>query len=98
MDGAREFLKMADEAIAFFGPEYKTKITADLRSLRGAPLRSQVLLGKWLLKNKRYVERIAVFGGKRVEMAIAKAVMKIARMTHVGFFNDELSARTFIRS
>jgi hypothetical protein len=98
MDGAREFLKMADEAIGFFGPEYKTKITADLRSLRGAPLRSQVLLGKWLLKNKRYVERIAVFGGKRVEMAIAKAVMKIARMTHVGFFNDELSARTFIRS
>jgi hypothetical protein len=98
MDGAREFLKMADEAIAFFGPDYKTKITADLQSLRGAPLRSQVLLGKWLLKNKRYVERIAVFGGKRIEMAIAKAVMKIARMTHVGFFNDASSARTFIRS
>ncbi len=98
MDGAREFLKMADEAIAFFGPEYKTKITADLRKLNGAPIRSQFLLGKWLLKNKRYVERIAVFGGRRIEMTIARAVMKIGRMHHVGFFNDEASAHKFIHS
>ena len=98
MDGAREFLNMADEAIAFFGPEYKTKITADLRKLNGAPIRSQFLLGKWLLKNKRYVERIAVFGGRRIEMTIARAVMKIGRMHHVGFFNDEHSARKFINS
>ncbi len=98
MDGAREFLKMADEAIEFFGPEYKTKITADLRKLNGAPIRSQFLLGKWLLKNKRYVERIAVFGGRRIEMTIARAVMKIGRMHHVGFFNDEASAKKFIHS
>ena len=96
MDGAREFLKMADEAIEFFGPNYQTKLTADLRKLNGAPLRSQFLLGKWLLKNKRYVARIAVFGGRRVEMTIARAVMKIGRMHHVGFFNDEAAAQRFI--
>ena len=98
IDGAKEFLKMADEAIAFFGPEYQTRITADLRKLNGAPIRSQFLLGKWLLKNKRYVERIAVFGGRRIEMTIARAVMKIGRMHHVGFFNDEASALRFIKS
>ena len=98
IDGAKEFLKMADEAIAFLGPEYQTRITADLRKLNGAPIRSQFLLGKWLLKNKRYVERIAVFGGRRIEMTIARAVMKIGRMHHVGFFNDAASALRFIKS
>ena len=98
MDGAREFLKMADEAIEFFGPDYQTKITADLRKLNGATIRSQFLLGKWLLKNKRYVSRIAVFGGRKIEMTIARAVMKIGRMHHVGFFNDEASAMRFIKA
>lgn len=96
MESARQFLKMCDDAIVHFGAAYETRSLIDLRSLRGAPLRSQFLLGKWLLKNKRYIAKIAVFGGNKWEMTLARAVMKIARMKHVGFFNDESAARSFL--
>jgi hypothetical protein len=96
MDSARQFVKMCDDAIVHFGAGYETRSLVDLRSLKGAPLRSQFLLGKWLLKNKRYVAKIAVFGGNKFEMTLARAIMKIARMKHVGFFNVESDARSFL--
>jgi len=96
MDGARAFLRFADEAIVEFGDEYLTTSLVDLSQLHSAPLRSQFLLGKWLFKNKRYIAKIAVFGGKPYEMAIARAVMKIARMKQVGFFKRGEEARAFL--
>jgi len=96
MDGARAFLRFADEAIVHFGDDYRTQSLVDLSELHGAPLRSQFLLGKWLFKNKRYIQKIAVFGGKPYEMTIAKAVMKIARMKQVDFFKRGDEARRFL--
>ena len=96
MDGARAFLRFVNEAIEEFGDEYLTTSLVDLSQLHGAPIRSQFLLGKWLFKNKRYIAKIAVFGGKPYEMAIARAVMKIARMKQVDFFKRGPDARAFL--
>ena len=96
MDGTRAFVRFADEAIAEFGENYRSQSLVDLTKLDSAPLRAQFVLGKWLLKNKRYLTQIAVFGGKPFEMAIARAVMKIARMKSVGFFNHGHQARQFL--
>ena len=96
MEGTRAFVGFANEAIAEFGENYRSQSLVDLTKLHSAPLRAQFVLGKWLLKNKRYLTQIAVFGGKPFEMAIARAVMKIARMKSVGFFNRGPEARRFL--
>lgn len=96
MESVRAFLAMCDEAIVEFGPDYRTRALIDLSALRKSPLRSQFVLGKWLLKNRRYTERIAVFGGARLEMTIARAGIRIARLKAAGFFSQETAARSFL--
>jgi hypothetical protein len=96
MEGTRMFLRFADEAIVELGDAYRTFSLVNLTQLDSAPLRAQFSLGKWLFSNKRYITKIAVFGGRPFEMKLARAVMKIARMREVDFFKTEASARAFL--
>jgi hypothetical protein len=85
--GTEAFIAMAEELGDVVGDE-KLVLIVDLSKMDGAPLRAQMMLGKWLMKNKDRFERIAVFGGKPSEMNLARGIMKIARMDRVGFFNS----------
>ena len=69
----------------------------DLRELHGVPIRSQFMLGKWLFGNKQRFARIAVFGGRAWEMRLARAIMTIAGMDRVGFFNTEAEATGWLK-
>ncbi len=96
MPGARAFVAMLDEMIEAAGREHRTQAMSDLRQLHGSPVRAQFVIGKWLFKNKDLVEGVAVFGGRPWEMKLAKAVMKIARLDGVGFFQTEAEALAFL--
>ena len=93
MAGVRAFVRMLDAAIAQIGRENKTRTLVDLRALHSSPIRAQVVLGKWLFKNREVVDRLAVFGGRPWEMKLARGIMALARVREVGFFDDEGPAR-----
>lgn len=96
MGGARAFVAMLDEMVAVAGRENKTQAMSDLSQLHGSPVRAQFVIGKWLFKNKDLVDAVAVFGGRPWEMKLAKAVMKIARLDGVGFFQNQADAERFL--
>src|SRR5690606_27655440 len=70
----------------------------DLTGAEHAPLRVQLILGKWLFKKRHRVHRMAVYGGPPLPMKIARAVCTIARMEQVGFFEGRSDALGFVAS
>ncbi len=96
MEGVRAYVAMLDEAVATFGRERTTTSLVDLTELRDPPLRAQLVLGKWLFTHRKQVERVAIFGGRPIEMKVAQAVVTMARLGGVGFFQDEASALGFL--
>lgn len=96
MQGVERLLAALEEMELLLAPHEKVTALIDLTSLNGAPLRAQLRLGKWLFARRERAARIAIFGGKPVEIAVARAVMKIAHMKHVGFYAHEHEAREFL--
>lgn len=96
MAGVRAYVAILDEAVATFGRDRTTTALVDLTELRDPPLRAQLVLGKWLLSHRKQVERVAVFGGRPIEMKVAQFVMTLARIDGVGFFQDEAAAVRFL--
>lgn len=96
MAGVERLLAAMEEMEQCLRPGEKVNALIDLKALDGAPLRAQLRLGKWLLARRERAARIAIFGGKPVEIAVARAVMKIARMHHVCFSAHESEARAFL--
>jgi hypothetical protein len=72
------------------GHDRRIEAIVDMRRAGPAPLRAQAIIGRWLLGRKDQITRIAVFGGGRVEMALARAVMTIAGMGQRAFFGARL--------
>jgi hypothetical protein len=68
----------------------------DLSGAEHAPLRVQMMLGKWLFKKRHRVGKMAVFGGPPLPMKIARAVCTIARMEQVAFFDAHDDALRFL--
>jgi hypothetical protein len=68
----------------------------DLTGAEHAPLRVQLMLGKWLFKKRHRVNKMAVYGGPPLPMKIARAVCTIARMEQVGFFERHDDALHFL--
>jgi hypothetical protein len=68
----------------------------DLSGAVHAPLRVQMMLGKWLFQKRHRVRKMAVFGGPPLPMKIARAVCAIARMEHVAFFDAHDEALRFL--
>lgn len=94
--GVERLLGHLEEMEQDLAPDEKVRALIDLTTLEGAPLRAQLRLGKWLFVRRERAERIAIFGGKPMEIAVARAVMKIAHMKHVGFYAHDHEARTFL--
>ena len=60
------------------------------------PLLSQLQIGKWLLRNKKKTGRISIVGAKALEVKIAKAIMRIARIDRIAFFKNTADAYAWL--
>lgn len=99
MDGARAAVAALDDAVRVLGASgHPVYALADLSDLQGTPIRAQFTLGKWLFRHKRHFARIAIFGGRPWEMHLAKAIMTIARMDRVSFFDAEGPATAWLEA
>jgi len=92
IEGTKAFLAVMDESIAEFPEELPKSALLDVSDFRKTPLRSQILMGHWLLTKKHLVGHVALVGARAWERAIAKAVMKLARMNRIDFFKTEIAA------
>ncbi len=88
MDGARAVITLADSVRAELGPGKILAALVDMRRLDGAPLRSQFVLGKWLLSTRKTIDKVAMFGGSPFDMGLARAVMTIAGMGKKAHFGQ----------
>ena len=64
--------------------------------MHSTPLRAQFVVGKWLFTRKKQLAQVAVFGGKPIEMKIARAVMTIARMKNAAFYDTREQAMAWL--
>lgn len=92
MDGTHAFIALVDRCLAMEGARGRVRGLVDLSQLDGAPLRSQLVLGRWLLGCRDAFDRLAIAGGGRFERGLAKAVTSMARMENVGFFDTASEA------
>jgi hypothetical protein len=89
--GAEALCALVDAIRDEVGHSRPIEALVDMRKAGPAPLRAQVIVGRWLLGRKGQITRIAVFGGGKVEMALARAVMTIAGMGQRAFFGARLA-------
>jgi hypothetical protein len=96
MDGARAFVKMLTEMLPLAPEGSRANSVLDTRALDTAPIRSQLILAKWLIQNRHFVDRIAILGAKPMVRRLATAVLKAARFKAVQFVStpQEASAWT----
>lgn len=95
--GAHALCALIDELRDEIGHTTMISALVDMRQVYSAPLRAQAIIGRWLLTRRNQIERLAVFGGGRLEMAIAKAIMTIAGMGQKAFFGAQLAeAQVFL--
>jgi|GEM_PF-2035859 len=96
-DGARALCKLIDEIRDEIGHDTMMSALVDMRLVHSAPLLAQAIIGRWLLTRKKQINRIAVFGGGKLEMSVARAVMTVAGMGKKAFFGAQLTeARAFL--
>lgn len=86
-DGTRRLVQIFDEMIGHASPR-KLCLLMDLTEMSGTPVRTPLILGKWLLKNKQHIERVAVFGANPAETAIASSIVRIARFDAIRVFEQ----------
>jgi hypothetical protein len=91
MHGAQALIDLIDGVRAELGTHIVISALVDMRRLDGAPLRAQFLIGRWLLSRKKQIAKVAVFGGKPLEMGIARAVMTIAGMGQKASFGNNMA-------
>jgi len=96
VDGTRAFLQIMDEAMKEYPEDLPKSALLDVSDLQKTPIRSQAIMGKWLLQNKHLVGHVALVGAKRWERAVAKTVMKIARMKRIDFFDSQSAANRWL--
>lgn len=86
VDGAHALCRLIDEIRDEQGHDKVISALVDMRQIYSAPLRAQAIIGRWLLSRRNQIARVAVFGGGKLEMAVARAVMTIAGMGQKAFF------------
>lgn len=95
VDGAHVLVEMLDDIMAL-DPSRTGASIMDVSGVTKTPVRVQFVLGKWLLKNRKRVERVALVGAKPWEQKLAKAVMRIARFDHVAILETIPEALAFL--
>ena len=96
VDHVERLLEHLDELDRDYADAPALAAAIDLSGAIHAPLRVQLMLGKWLFKKRHRVQKMAVFGGPPLPMKIARAVCSIARMEQVGFFEGREGALAFL--
>ncbi len=96
VEGARVLCECLEAMLDAFPDSPPGRVAVDLAGMRKTPLRAQFIIGRWLLAHRERVERVAVFEGQPIEMKIARAVMAIARMKDVGFFDRRADGLAFV--
>jgi len=90
MPGTKALIDMVESIRAEVGLDVVISALVDMRKLDGAPLRAQIVLGRWVLSRKKDISKVAIFGGKPFEMGLARAVMTIAGMGRKASFGNHL--------
>ena len=90
--GAERMIEYLDEAIAVAGPGRQLRWFFDVAHVRGAPLRSQVLFGRWLFGQRRAVRRAVVFGAAPWERRLATVACKVGGFDAFRFFDEHHAA------
>jgi hypothetical protein len=88
MAGALRMLEILDEAVARFGTGRSSSLVFDVSRVRGAPLRSQYLFGKWLFRHRKVVRRAAVFGAAPWERRLATFACRLGGFHAFHFFDE----------
>lgn len=86
VDSFRHLIDTLEEIYQTYPNTPKIRAGVDLTGGENAPLRAQMMLGKWLLSRRHRVGKLAVFGGPPLPMKIARAVCSIAGMKEAAFF------------
>ncbi len=94
--GAKALCEMLDDAANRLGRHNRTRSLVSLEALHDSQIRGQLILGRWLFKNRSLVDAIAVYGGKPWEMRLARAAMQIAQVSSAGFFQTHGEAKRFL--
>ncbi len=94
MDGVHALIQMLNEMLSVSPVGVKAKAILDTSQLDSAPLRSQLILAKWMLQNRAQVDRIVIVGAKPMIRRLASAVLRAARFDQVQFVRniDEAAA------
>ena len=95
MAGVHAMLDFFAQAEKALGGE-SARIYYDLTEVRGVPLRSQLLFGKWFLNHRKFVRRAAIVGAGAFERRLASAVCAIAGIRNFRFFDLAPEARAWL--
>ena len=98
VDGTRALVVMLEDLGEIAPDEGQYCSFMDLRDFAGTPIRAQFILGKWLLKNRGRIHRVAVLGARPLEERLGRPVMRIGRMNRISFFSshEELQAMDWL--
>ena len=98
MNGAHALVDMLDEVARVVPVGTVVNACIDLTELTKSPVRSQFLLGKWLIKHRNQLAHCAIFGARPWEKRLASAVMSIARFQRARFFDTGDEAADWLAS
>lgn len=79
-EGARLFIEMVDQMQAELGYDILITVLADLRAVRGAPLRAQSMLLRHLISGRRQIEKGAFIVTNPFELGVGRALLGLAGM------------------
>ena len=85
--GTRRFIELVEKGIGIVG-EGNLRVLMDMQQLGSVPIRSQMMMGKWLLSVKSRIGKVAVVGGG----SLARTLSKSAGMEQVRFFEQRNEA------
>ncbi|MCA9540908.1 MAG: STAS/SEC14 domain-containing protein [Myxococcales bacterium] len=72
--------------LAKMPPGQSVHMVCDVASVDRAPLRVRMMVGKWLLGERKRLGRVAVSGAGLFQMTIVTAVLRVARIGAIRFF------------
>lgn len=96
MPGAHAMVAFLDEVVAALGEGGTARFHYDITGVRGAPLRAQLLFGRWFMRHRAIVERGAIVSTSAFERGFASAVCGIAGVRNVRFFERDADARAWL--
>ena len=90
--GTQQFIDWVEQAIQVVGPG-RLKVLMDLSEQHSVPLRTQMMMGGWLVKVQKTICKVAIVGGGKA----ARLLSKGSKLPIV-FFDTPDAAETWLHS